>query len=838
MLVGALLGIGIFFFAQGTHSATLDFSPANTTATVDDSVAISLLLNTDGASANAAESHLSFPVSLLEVQSLTKESLFSYWPDDPTYSNIAGTIFFSGGLPHPGYNGSSGNIVTINVKAKAAGTAQICQTSVIITADTDAGSDLSNGTQCATITINSATPTLPPAAPTVTSSTHPDPSQSYNNNAPSFEWILELGVTGFSFTIDQVSDTNPDDISEGLDISTSYANLPDGTWYFHIKAENANGWSDVTHFVIHIDTTAPAVPDAPQVTSTTHPDQNFWYSNAHPAFAWDMSSGITGFSFILDQTSNTIPDNTSEGIDLTTEYANLADGTWYFHIKAENANGWGQVTHFRIHIDTTLPSLTAFVSQGPVTTDTTPGLVAHAQDGGSGITRIEVSIDGGAFIDITTYNGLEYTLPELGIGTHTLTVRAVDGAGNVAEISGTVEIRKKTIPEKIDNTIEKIVPEPIKRIVDSVTKPIQKVVENITKPIQNLFDNLRNNQTVVEDTKQIAEPISRTAAAIGVASAVASLPVGLVNSLFALFRFGYLLISPLFIGRRGKSWGVVVDSITRKAVPRAVVRVLETQFNKLKESQITDQLGRFGFIVDPGDYTLNVERAGYVFPSQLTFLHSFETPEYTGGIIHIDNKKNPNINVTIPIDPEPGHITARSLVWKKIRDFALAFLERINWPMLIIGVGVSLWAMLIVPNTLNALMFLLYIFLGLLKVVRLKITVKSFGTVIDSQTHEPLGIAAVRVFDAHRKVMVTTRITNEEGKFSALIQPGTYYLVVTKSGYGPKQSGVMKLSKSETLAMDVELTKIKRVLNEPGVPLPPSMNPPSVQPPINTPPKV
>jgi len=837
LFFGVLFGIGAFFLAQGAHAATLDFSPTNTTVTVGDSVAISLRLNADGTAANAAESNLTFPASLLEVESLTNGTLFSYWPDDPTYSNSAGTIFFSGGLPHPGYDGSNGDVLTINIQAKAQGTAQICQTSVIITADTDAGSDISSGTQCATITIESATPTLPPAAPTVTSSTHPDQAETYNNTSPSFEWTLDAGVTGFSFELDQIADTNPDNTSEGIETSTSYADLADGTWYFHIKAENANGWSSVTHFVIHIDTTVPPVPDAPQVTSTTHPDQNSWYGNANPVFAWNIPSGITGFSFLLDQTSNTIPDDTSEGVDTATGYADLADGTWYFHIKAQNENGWGEVTHFRIRIDTALPSLTAVLTGGSETTDTTPGLVVHAEDGGSGIVRIELQIDGGTSIDITSYNNLEYTLPELGIGTHTLLVRAVDGAGNIVEILGSVTIRKTTLPEKIDDAINKVVPEPIKRIVENITKPIQNAVENITKPIQDFFDDIRKNDDVVEDTKQIAEPISRTAAVIGVASAVASLPVGLVNSVFALFRFGYLLISPLFIGRRGKSWGVVVDSITRKAIPRAVVRVFETQFNKLKESQITDQLGRFGFLVDPGDYTLNVEHAGYVFPSKLTHLHSFETPEYTGGVIHIDDTKNPHINVTIPMDPTADHIQARALAWKKVRDFMLAFLERINWPMLIIGVAVSLWAVLVVPDSLNALMLLLYIFLGLLKVVRLKMTVKSFGTVVDAQTHEPLGIAAVRVFDAHRKMMVTTRITNEEGKFSALIQPGSYYVVVTKSGYEPKQSDTLKLSKSETLAMDVELTKMKRTLNEPGVPFPPSMNPSSHEPPT-VPPQV
>jgi len=731
IILAALSLTGVLCTSHSVLGATLDITPANSTATVGDLVELQFLLNTDGVAANATEASLTFPTSLLEIQSVTKQTLFSYWPDDPVYSNVAGTLFFSGGLPHPGYNGTDGNLVTVRVLTTAVGTAQLCESSVIITADTDAGSDISSGTTCATIVISSVSPALPPDIPTVTSSTHPDETQTYANNDPSFEWILDAGVTGFSY--------------------------------------------------------------------------------------------------VLDQVSNTIPDDISEGTDTTINYVDVADGRWYFHIKAENENGWGDVTHYQVRIDTVLPSVIATFLYGNDTTDTTPDMLVKAEDNGSGITKIELVIDGGSAIDITAFNGSTYTFLELVIGTHTVVIRAYDAAGNVVEIEGSIQIRKATVPEQIDTTINKIVPEPIRRVVENVTKPIQKAIESITNPLNNIVKDLKDNQQVVEDTKKIAEPVSRAAAAIGVASAVATLPVGLVNSVFALFRFGYLLISPLFIGRRGKSWGVVVNSITRKAIPRAVVRVFDTEFSKLKESQITDQLGCFGFIVEPGDYTLNVEHEGYLFPSKLTHLHSFETPEYLGGVIHIDSKKNPNINVTIPMDPTTDQIKKQVLVWKRIRDFLLAFLERINWPMLVIGILVSLWAVTIVPETINVLMLLLYIFLTVLKVVRLKLTVKSFGTVIDAETHAPLGIAAVRVFDAKRKAMVTTRITNEEGKFSALIQPGDYYLIVTKSGYEPQQTGSLKLSKTETLAMDVELKKAQRDLHEGGMQLPPSMNPPSAQ---------
>jgi hypothetical protein len=199
--------------------------------------------------------------------------------------------------------------------------------------------------------------TTPPPAPVVTSLTHPDQSKWYGNNNPSFSWDCSdiSGITGYSYLLDRVPATIPDNASEGVQTSTSCTNVGDGTRYFHVKAQNSSGlWGYTAHYRINIDTTPPP---APVVTSLTHPDQSKWYGNNNPSFSWDCSdiSGITGYKYKLDQSSTTIPDGVSVTTNTFTNYTDVPSGTWHFHVKAKNgAELWGGTSHYTINIDTTI----------------------------------------------------------------------------------------------------------------------------------------------------------------------------------------------------------------------------------------------------------------------------------------------------------------------------------------------------------------------------------------------------------------------------------------------------------------------------------------------------
>lgn len=73
----------------------------------------------------------------------------------------------------------------------------------------------------------------------------------------------------------------------------------------------------------------------------------------------------------------------------------------------------------------------------------------------------------------------------------------------------------------------------------------------------------------------------------------------------------YLFFRRLHGAHRPPSWGLVSDKKTRKPLPKAVVRLFESKFNRLLETQVTDRSGRYGFLASKNAYYLTAEAKGY-----------------------------------------------------------------------------------------------------------------------------------------------------------------------------------------------------------------------------------
>ena len=84
---------------------------------------------------------------------------------------------------------------------------------------------------------------------------------------------------------------------------------------------------------------APGVtPAAPVIESATHPDPNTWYNTGTATFTWHQPAGdpVTnpGYNWMLDHETDTVPEPVAQGTRQTQTYHNLADGTWYLHVRA------------------------------------------------------------------------------------------------------------------------------------------------------------------------------------------------------------------------------------------------------------------------------------------------------------------------------------------------------------------------------------------------------------------------------------------------------------------------------------------------------------------------
>lgn len=251
-LTGIIL---IFSLMIGTSAsaggASLYLSSAGDSLGVGETVYMDVKINTGGFSINAAQVNISYPGDKLKITNVFKDgSIFSLWPDEPYFSNSEGKLYFSGGVPHPGFSGNNGQILRIQFEAKEEGEAILAFGKSQILADDGNGTNIfSRGFD--------ETYVIKPSAPQIISSTHHEQNQWHKENDIKLNWELLQDVKKVSFSLDKNPETRPDEIPEGRLDSYAYKNIEDGIWFFHLLSNTEKGWSNPRHFKIMIDRTPP-----------------------------------------------------------------------------------------------------------------------------------------------------------------------------------------------------------------------------------------------------------------------------------------------------------------------------------------------------------------------------------------------------------------------------------------------------------------------------------------------------------------------------------------------------------------------------------------------------
>jgi hypothetical protein len=254
-LLGLLL-ISIFGWPCNAKSAsaTIYLSPSSGSFLAGSTFTISVFLNTEENKINVVWADIKFSPEILQVTSPTAGASFiTEWLTPPNYSNEKGIISFRGGIPG-GISTSAGLVSSITFRAVASGVAEInfAKESKILLND-------GKGTDILTSTIGGEYQILvpPPEGPVVFSPTHPDPNIWYSDSSPYFSWEKEEGVTGFSWSFSQNPQERPDGVSEGNETVTSYNNIQNGVWYFHIRQQKDGVWGKTSHVQVRIDTGPP-----------------------------------------------------------------------------------------------------------------------------------------------------------------------------------------------------------------------------------------------------------------------------------------------------------------------------------------------------------------------------------------------------------------------------------------------------------------------------------------------------------------------------------------------------------------------------------------------------
>ncbi len=298
----------LFFFAlsaTSVHAATLTFSPVTAAVQAGNIVSVKVLVNTDGADINTVVATIQFPPNLLQVMSIDQSSsIFSLWAQNPTFSNSAGTVTFTGGLPTPGFTGQNGEIVSIIFRALKSGSASLIYSNASVLQNDGLGTDVLDATQAGTIVIKSAAQSQPansetsssvPPLPVITSTTDPKQDAWYSNTSAEFGWMIPSGVTSIETILSKNPDATPTQIYDNSVSQRTVDGIADGVWYFNLRYMNANGWGPTASYKIKVDSTPPQNFALNVGTQNSH--------NIVTLDAIDAMSGIDHYSVQIDDGS-------------------------------------------------------------------------------------------------------------------------------------------------------------------------------------------------------------------------------------------------------------------------------------------------------------------------------------------------------------------------------------------------------------------------------------------------------------------------------------------------------------------------------------------------------
>lgn len=319
----------VFCPIASAADATLYISPITGTYTIGTTIALRIMVSSDGELVNAVEGKLTYDPKEIEVIDTVKDSsVLTSWTVPPTYNNDEGTLSF-GGLLSTSTVLDRGLVVSFTARAKRSGDVRIhfATGAAVHAADGTGGNLLAtlNGGVYAIIpkegvlgatspsqeeyfasttveqlarsndevlgeVLGAATGTL------LVSPTHPDQTLWYTLATSTIGWDMPEHVIRVRLALDNKPE------GEGI---ISYnapkrekilSNIDDGIWYVHLTREFSDGHTDEGTYRMNVDTVPPTnvtVSEKPRA-SAADPRAVFLVS------ATDTTSGVDHYVLTID----------------------------------------------------------------------------------------------------------------------------------------------------------------------------------------------------------------------------------------------------------------------------------------------------------------------------------------------------------------------------------------------------------------------------------------------------------------------------------------------------------------------------------------------------------
>lgn len=345
----------LFFLPTLVSAATLQLNPSTGSFSSGQTFTVAAQVLPAGKSIKAVDTTMRFDPTLLTVVDLEKDnSVFSLWTVEPTYSNTAGTISFSGSSP--ALISATSSLVNITFRAVDDGVASVSFTNASIIEAEGQEANIYQNSSPSNFTIVIATvPTLDdallnqnrdedisfrglPRVPEVESASFLEPEVWYRVTEGLFSWKLPPDINAVAVEISTSSENLPNLNDASVyeppinEFKITDDMVSDGVQYLSLRFENEVDWGITLNRKIQIDSTPPELLVVGIKTDTTKSPFPLLEFKAE-----DKTSGIAFYELtIADQESFIL---TPEEAKLGYLLRELEDGTYTVKVVAYDKAG-------------------------------------------------------------------------------------------------------------------------------------------------------------------------------------------------------------------------------------------------------------------------------------------------------------------------------------------------------------------------------------------------------------------------------------------------------------------------------------------------------------------
>lgn len=312
-------------------------------------------------------------------------------------------------------------------------------------------------------------------------------------------------------------------------------------------------------------------------------------------------------------------------------------------------------------------------------------------------------------------------------------------------------------------------PTPTPSSVSSV-KPVSPAKKENVQPNEkkNLTSYLTHDQPLSADQKTAVAGAVVGIATTGIAAqGIVSLIQGIAGTPQVFIGNWVNLLALFGLRKKRYPWGRIIDSVTTNPIKNALVTIRDQdKYGRITDRAYSDRDGRFGFLVEPGHYSLWVAKSGFTFPSVV------KPDSYHGKTFGIGNERM----IVLDLFLDPAEVTKPSI--NNLKGF-VARLELIRLPILVIGTGLAVFGLFGNPIPLSYLLVGLYVILWGLELSQLKHGRYTFK--LETDSGQPLTFVVFRLLDTSQKLIVS-KATNSHGEAYVLVPAGHYQLEIVLPG--------------------------------------------------------